>query len=132
MRMIRGLLAGVIGMLVSGPALAHHSFAMFELGKTVTIEGTVVSFEMINPHSWLYVATKDSSGKTAEWALEMGGTGAMMRAGWQKDTVKAGDPISVDIHPLKDGTHGGQFLRAKLSGKAIEGGDTGLGPGARE
>jgi hypothetical protein len=131
--MMRGLLAGVIGMLVSGPALAHHSFAMFDLGKTVTIQGTVVSFEMINPHSWLYVETKDSAGKTAEWALEMGGTGAMTRAGWQKDTVKAGDPIAVDIHPLKDGTHGGQFLRARLSGgKAIEGGDTGLGPGARE
>jgi hypothetical protein len=62
----------------------------------------------------------------------MGGSGAMTRAGWQKDTVKPGDPISVDIHPLKDGTHGGQFLKAKLStGKDIEGGDSGLGPGAR-
>lgn len=130
--MKRALLAAAFGLAVSAPALAHHSFAMFELGKTVTIEGTVVSFEMINPHSWLYVMTKDSSGKPVEWALEMGGAGAMARAGWQKDTVKAGDPISVDIHPLKDGTYGGQFLKAKLSGgKDIEGGDSGLGPGAR-
>ena len=131
--MMRGLLAGVIGLLVSGPAVAHHSFSMFDMAKTVTVEGTVMSFEMINPHSWLYVVTKDNAGKIQEWALEMGGAGAMARAGWQKDTVKAGDKISVDFHPLRDGTYGGQFLRAKLaSGKDIAGGDTGLGPGARE
>ena len=131
--MIRALFAGVVGLLVSGPALAHHSFSMFDIAKTVTLEGQVVSFEMINPHSWLYVMTKDANGKVGEWALEMGGAGAMARAGWQKDTVKPGDTISVDIHPLKDGTRGGQFLKARLAGgKAIDGGDTGLGPGARE
>ena len=130
--MKRILLAACFGLVVATPAAAHHSFSMFDLAKTVTVEGTVVSFEMINPHSWLYVAAKDASGKPVEWALEMGGSGAMTRAGWQKDTVKPGDPISVDIHPLKDGTHGGQFLRAKLAGgKDIEGGDSGLGPGAR-
>ena len=130
--MKRILLAACFGLVVATPAPAHHSFSMFDLAKTVTIEGTVVSFEMINPHSWLYVAAKDASGKPVEWALEMGGSGAMTRAGWQKDTVKPGDPISVDIHPLKDGTHGGQFLKAKLAGgKDIEGGDSGLGPGAR-
>jgi hypothetical protein len=122
----------MIGLAFAGPALAHHSFSMFDQTKTVTVEGTVVSFEMINPHSWLYVEVKNPAGATAEWALEMGGSGAMTRAGWQRDTVKAGDPISVDFHPLKDGTHGGQFVRARLAGgKAIEGGDTGLGPGAR-
>jgi len=131
--MLRGLVAGVIGVAAfSAPALAHHSFSMFDQAKTVTLEGTVVSFEMINPHSWLYIMTKDASGKTAEWALEMGGSGAMTRAGWQRDTVKAGDTITVTIHPLKDGTHGGQFLTAKLpTGNEIGGGDTGLGPGAR-
>ena len=106
---------------------------MFDQAKTVTIQGTVKSFELINPHSWLYVETTDTAGKPAEWALEMGGSGAMARAGWQKDTVKIGDRISVDLHPLKDGTYGGQFLRAKLpDGKAMDGGDTGLGPGARQ
>jgi hypothetical protein len=130
--MVRGLFAGLVGLAICAPALAHHSFTMFDQTKTVTLEGTVTSFEMINPHSWLYVEAKDATGKVSEWALEMGGTGAMQRAGWQRDTVKPGDAVSVEIHPLKDGTHGGQFLRAKLpGGRTIDGGDTGLGPGAR-
>jgi hypothetical protein len=106
---------------------------MFDNTKTITLQGKIASFELINPHSWLYVEVTDSAGKTAEWALEMGGSGAMTRAGWQKDTVKPGDPVTVFFHPLRDGTHGGQFLRAKLpDGKEIDGGDTGLGPGARQ
>ena len=130
---MRGLLVGVVALAISAPALAHHSFSMFDQAKTVTISGTVKSFELINPHSWLYVMAVDANGKPAEWALEMGGSGAMARAGWVKDTVKPGDKVTVDLHPLKDGTYGGQFLRAKLpDGKDVEGGDTGLGPGARQ
>ena len=127
--MLRGICACLLGLAASAPALAHHSFAMFDRAKTVTVEGTVVSFEMINPHSWLYLATRDSSGKPVEWAFEMGGLAAMARAGLEKDWIKPGDRISVDFHPLKDGTHGGQYLRAKLpGGREVQGGETGLGP----
>ena len=127
--MIRSLCACVVGLAVSAPAFAHHSFAMFDRAKTVSVEGTVVSFEMINPHSWLYVTTRDAGGKQVEWALEMGGLAAMAREGFQKDWIKPGDRISVDFHPLKDGTHGGQYLSAKLAdGRDVKGGETGLGP----
>ena len=127
--MIRGLGACVAGLALSGPALAHHSFAMFDAAKTVTMEGTVVSFELINPHSWLYITAKDASGKSVEWAFEMGGLAAMARVGFQKDWIKPGDRILVDFHPLKDGTHGGQYLGAKLAdGRDVKGGETGLGP----
>ena len=130
---MRALLVGVVGVALAAPAMAHHSFSMFDQAKTVTLQGTVKSFELINPHSWLYVMAVDADGKPAEWALEMGGSGAMARAGWQKDTVKPGDRVTVNLHPLKDGTYGGQFLSAKLAdGKDISGGDTGLGPGARQ
>jgi Family of unknown function (DUF6152) len=62
----------------------------------------------------------------------MGGPGALERNGWRKDTVKPGDKIVVEIHPLKDGTYGGQFLRATLAdGRHIGGGDTGLPPAFR-
>ena len=116
---------------VAAPAAAHHSFAMFDNEKTLTLDGTVKEFELTNPHAWLYVVTVDAQGKPDEWGLEMGGTAAMERAGWKADTVKPGDKIVVEIHPLKDGTHGGQFLSAKFGGRAIEGGDIGLPPALR-
>lgn len=99
----------------AAPALAHHSFSMFDQQKNLFIEGTVKDFEWTNPHAWLYVVSKDPQGKTVEWGIEMGGPGQIARGGWRKDTVKTGDRITVEIHPLKDGTFGGQFLTAKLS-----------------
>ena len=114
------------------PVLAHHSFSMFDSQKTLSVEGTVRDFELTNPHGWLYVVTTDSAGKMIEWGIEMGGPGALGRNGWQKDTVKPGDKIAVRIHPLKDGTYGGQFLDATLAdGRHIGGGDTGLPPAFR-
>jgi hypothetical protein len=112
---------------LAAPAAAHHSFAMFDAEVNMTIEGTVTSFEFVNPHSWLYVETTDENGNTAEWSIEMGGPNAMGRAGWSADTVSPGDQISVEIHPLRDGTYGGQYLSAVLAdGTEIGGGDTGL------
>jgi hypothetical protein len=120
-------------MAVSTPAFAHHSFSMFDRAKTVTTEGTVVSFEMINPHSWLYLMTKDSDGEAVEWAFEMGGLAAMARVGFQKDWIKPGDRVSVDFHPLRDGTHGGQYLGMRLAdGRDVKGGETGLGPAVNQ
>jgi hypothetical protein len=125
-------LAGMAALAFCGPAFAHHSFSMFDAEKTLTIEGTVKEFEFINPHAWLYIMALDSSGKAVEWSIEMGGSGALTRTGWKPDTVKPGDRVSVQIHPLKDGSRGGQYLTAKLpDGRMIEGGDSGLPPIAR-
>jgi len=105
---------------------------MFDHQKTVVIDGTVKDFELVNPHSWLYVVTKDAAGKTSEWTIEMGGPAGMARAGWRADTVKPGDKIAVEIHPFKDGTHGGQCLNATLpDGRRVAGGDTGIPPNAK-
>ena len=125
-------LTGLAVLIAAGPAMAHHSFAMFDATKSMTLQGTVKELELINPHAWLYVVAKDEKGAQIEWALEMGGAGALGRAGWKPDTVKPGDKIEVQIHPLKDGTHGGQFLTAKLvDGTKMEGGDIGLPPALR-
>ena len=125
-------LAAVAAFVVTAPAFAHHSFSMFDAEKTVTIEGTVKEFEFINPHAWLYLVGVDRTGKTVEWSIEMGGAGALARSGWKADTVKPGDRIAVQIHPLKDGSRGGQYLKAKLpDGRTVEGGDLGLPPIAR-
>jgi hypothetical protein len=108
------------------PALAHHSFAMFDSDKTLTMTGTVKEFEWTNPHSWLRVMVEDpASGKTMQWALEMGAPAQQARVGWKPDSVKPGDKVTVIIHPLKDGSRGGQFVTAILPSGTI------LGDGGR-
>ena len=95
--------------LTAEPALAHHSFSMFDQNKLAKIDGTVKEYEYINPHVWLHVVTPAPNGKSVEWAFEMGSVGQLNRDGWNKNTVKAGDKVSVEFHPMKDGSHGGQF-----------------------
>ena len=113
-------------------AHAHHSFAMFDRTTNVTLEGTVQEFELTNPHSWIYVMTEEPDGSMAEWTIEMGSPGGMGRAGWEADTVNPGDQITVEIHPLRDGTYGGQYIEATLpDGTVMGGGDSGIAPAAR-
>ena len=100
----------------AGPALAHHSFSMFDHEKTMTLSGTVKEFEWTNPHAWLHiVATDEKTGKPVEWSFEMGGVGQVAQQGWKPDSVKPGDKITVQMHPLKDGSRGGQYLNATLA-----------------
>jgi hypothetical protein len=97
------------------PALAHHSFAMFDAEKTVTMQGTVKEFEWVNPHSWLRIMVKDEkTGQLAQWALKLSSPARLKRMGMGQDSVKTGDTVSVTFHPLKDGGRGGQFLQATL------------------
>ncbi len=97
-------------------AQAHHSFAMFDHEKTITVTGTLKEFEWTNPHCWLHINAADpATGRTVEWAFEMGSVGQIAAQGWKADSVKPGDKITVDAHPLRDGTRGGQYESAKLS-----------------
>jgi hypothetical protein len=122
----------VAALAVSVPVGAHHSFAMFDAQTTMTLEGTISEFEFVNPHGWLHLVVTDADGNTGEWSIEMGGINAMTRNGWQADTVQPGDTISVEIHPMKDGSRGGQYLAAIFpDGRRMEGGDVGLPPIAR-
>ena len=113
----------VIGAAFSfcaSPALAHHSFAMFDHDKVATIAGTVKEFEWINPHTWLHIVASDADGKLYTWSFEMGGPGQNVSVGWKPDSVKPGDKVIVGYHPLKDGSHGGQLLTTKLpSGQTL-------------
>ena len=113
-------LAG-IAVACAAPAFAHHSFAMFDATKTVTLQGTVREFEWTNPHSWLRVMVNDEkTGRPVMWALEMSSPARLITMGMKADSVKAGDEVSVTFHPMKDGTRGGQFIQAMLpGGKAV-------------
>src|SRR5437868_3634578 len=98
----------------AGPALAHHSFSMFDKDKTVKITGTLKEFEWTNPHAWLHVTTEEN-GKKVEWSFEMGSVGQVAAQGWKADIVKPGDKITIEAYPMKDGSRGGQYQSAKLS-----------------
>ena len=116
------LAATAVLVAMAGPALAHHSYSMFDRARTDTVTGTVKSFEMINPHGWLTVITRDAQGRTREWAVETGGAGQMGRAGWTADALSEGDKVSVTIHPMKDGSNSGQLVSALLpNGKTLRG-----------
>ena len=114
-------LAGAACALFAMPAFAHHSFAMFDATKNVTLQGTVKEFEWTNPHSWLRVMVNDEkTGKPLLWALELSSPARLTTMGMHANSVHAGDSVSVTFHPMKDGTRGGQFIQAMLpGGKAV-------------
>jgi hypothetical protein len=113
MKLKMSILAAAIAAYAA-PALAHHSFSMFDKDKTVKISGTLKEFEWTNPHAWLHVMTEEN-GKQVEWSFEMGSVGQVAAQGWKADTVKPGDKITVEAHPLKDGSRGGQYRVATLA-----------------
>jgi len=116
------VLALVGGCICAGPASAHHSFAMFDADKTVTMTGTVKQFEWSNPHSWLRMIVQDqATGKPVEWMLELGSPVQQERVGWTHDSLKPGDKVTVTMHPLKDGSRGGGLLRATLPNGKVAG-----------
>src|SRR5689334_14659733 len=90
------LLVGcVIGYVL--PLAAHHSFAAeFDDKQPVKLDGTVVKFDFMNPHSWIYMEVKNPDGTVAKWSVETGSTNALFRRGWRKESLRAGDQISVD------------------------------------
>ncbi|HTI67511.1 MAG TPA: DUF6152 family protein [Caulobacteraceae bacterium] len=116
--------AGVVGAaLAATPALAHHSFAMFDNQKNVTIEGAIKEFQWTNPHSWVQVLVKDpATGREVEWSIEGGSPNGLARNGWKRTSLKAGDRAVVVIHPLKDGAAGGSLVSVSVNGARVGGG----------
>jgi hypothetical protein len=102
------------------PAQAHHSMAMFDQTKVVTLKGTVKQFQWTNPHCYIQLMVKDASGKEKEWSLEMGAPMYLYAKGWRPSILKVGMAISVTINPLRNGDPGGVVLTATTAdGKPI-------------
>ena len=93
------------GLLCSSiPVLAHHSFAAeYDSNKTITIHGNVQKVAWVNPHAYVWVDVKDESGKVTTYAFESLSPNALMRGGWTRNSLKAGDEVTVDGYLAKDG-----------------------------
>jgi Family of unknown function (DUF6152) len=111
------LLAGMV--LAAVPAAAHHSGAMFDRTKTVTLTGTVVQFGWTNPHSWISIDVPNANGGTDRWSVECNSPNNLARQGWKSTSLKAGDKVTILIHPLRNGDKGGSFMSAKLADGTI-------------
>jgi len=116
------LILGAAAMLAAGGAAsawAHHSFALFDAQKNITLEGEVKQFQWTNPHTWIQLIVVDQAGKDVEWSIEGSSAATMARQGWSRTALKPGDHVVVVIHPLKDGTSGGSLVSATVNGQAI-------------
>src|SRR5262252_746116 len=107
-------LAAVAAAMSAIPAIAHHSFAMFDAEKVATLEGIVKEFQWTNPHSWILLMVDNAQGQAQQWAIEMGGPQGLARQGWAPKTLRPGMKVKTVIHPLRDGGNGGQFMAITL------------------
>ena len=123
MRALQKILLLCAAMMVGNSSWGHHSFAMFDLDKEVTLEGVVKEFQWTNPHVWLQILVSDAKGQTTEWSLEAGAPGMLTRTGWKSSMLKANDKVSVVIHPLKSGAPGGSLVKVTLPNGRV------MGPG---
>jgi len=106
--------AVAIALSAVAAAQAHHSFAMFDLTKEVVLSGTITSFEWTNPHSWIELdVLKD--GKNVHWSIEAGSPNGLSRQGWKKNTLKAGDHVTLVARPLRNGQPGGALMGITLA-----------------
>lgn len=99
----------------SGAALAHHSFAPFNMESEKTISGTVKKFDWTNPHTWIWLDVVNDKGGVDTWGIEGMSPNFLGRRGWSKNSLKAGDKVTIVVRPLRDGTPGGMFVRATLA-----------------
>ena len=92
-------------LLSARTAESHHSNVAYEVTKVITVTGVVKDFQWVNPHTWLHVVVDDGKGGKVEWAAEGRAPGILLRAGWTRSSLKAGETVTVDMSPAKDGTH---------------------------
>jgi len=93
---------------------AHHSTTMFDSKKIVRLTGVVRAYEWTNPHSWIRLTVPNANNTTTEWAIEIGSPALNFRHGWKKTSLRAGDRVTMDVFPLRNGQPGGTVATIKL------------------
>jgi len=114
-----GASLGMLGLVLAGPAAAHHAFAMFDTNREVMLDGTVKEFQWTNPHTWVQLLVKDGAGKEVEWSIEGSSPNNLARFGWTRNSLKSGDKVQAVVHPLKDGSVGGSLVKITVNGQVV-------------
>ena len=118
----RFAIGAALALVAAMPALAHHSFAMFDQTKVMTLDGTVHEFQWTNPHSFIELDVT-TGGRTQRWSIELNSPNNLTRQGWRRTSLKAGERVSVRIAPLRNGHPGGLFLDLrKPDGRVLDSG----------
>lgn len=117
-RVLGSLLIAALAM--GGTAGAHHSFAMFDQTKQVSLQGTVSEFQWTNPHAFIHLEVPTADGGKETWAVELNSPNNLKRQGWKSTSLKPGDKVTLVLNPLKDGSRGGLFVSVTLpDGKVL-------------
>ena len=111
MKVSIALLASVGALGLCAPAFAHHSAAMFDRDKELKLDGTIKSFGWTNPHSWIEINVTSPAGEVETWGVECNSPNNLARMGWKSTSLKAGDKVTISVHPLRTGERGGSFMR---------------------
>ena len=110
------LLAALTVLAAPLPALAHHSFAMFDKTKEITLKDAVVKdWQWTSPHTWLYVVVPNGTGNPDKYSIEGGNPGLMRREGFEKGSMSPGDKITIYMAPLRSGLKGGSLNAVTLA-----------------
>lgn len=124
-------LAMIVVLLAGVSVAAHHSFAAeFDAEKPVTLKGTVVKWEMMNPHGWITMDVPGPDGRTERWMVETSNPNGLMRLGWSKRSLKPGDEVTVEAFRAKDGSNTANAARVTLAdGRKVFAGSSGTPAG---
>lgn len=96
------------------PASAHHSYAMFDMTKTVVLDAQVTRFKWQNPHAFIE-ANVNANGQSERWAIEMTSPNNLAQEGWKRTSLKTGDKVRIYVHPLRSGAKGGSYAGVRLA-----------------
>ncbi len=119
MRRIAAAALGLGLLAAASGALAHHSGAMFEPTKTITLTGTIKEFNWTNPHAWVHIMAPNAAGVVHPWAVECSTINIIARKGWKATSLKPGDRVTMVVRPARDGRAEGLMMNVTLPGGTI-------------
>jgi len=126
------MLSWILAACSIGPAVAHHSTAEFDYTRQVTIKGIVKEVQWTNPHSYIQLIADGDGGEKVQWSVEIGSPSLNVNMGWRKNSVKAGDVVTMNLSPARNGKpYGTLRVLTFANGEKLEGvaARVGAGPG---